>query len=291
MDSDFYFSEREGGIARTTEPELSRRFWNGFRSLIQTLMNDGSFAQAFPERCIERPLPVDCDGKALWDALHAEVPGFSWPQNGQDLPDTLVGLDAVEFFARHVSEVASRRFHSFMEHYHFVAFDREIGLKRYAESLNRLFRRNGHPYELGDDGKVRRTVPEILGDVLETELRTGDADLDRMISSAIERFRDPDPETRREALERLWDAWERLKTLPDPDKKKGSQKLLDTIPCDAMRERIDTEAHELTEIGNKFRIRHSETDRIPIDRDIDVDYLFHRLYAVIRYLVMNLPAS
>ena len=291
-DNDLYFSERERGIAPATEPKLSNAFWRGFASLIRTLTKDGSFAQDYPKHCFEHPVPVDCDYKALCDALDAEIPGFSWPRDGDEPPDTLVALDAVEFFARHVSRVASREYHSYGTHHHLIAFDREGGFLKYVASVNRLFRRNGHPYELEADGKVRRTVPEVLRDVLETELRTGEAELDRLISSAIERFRNPELEVRKEALERLWDAWERAKTLLDADKKRGAQRLVESaVPCPALRERIEREARSLTEIGNQFRIRHSETDKIPIERDVDVDYLFHRLYALLRLLLTGVKLS
>jgi hypothetical protein len=33
---------------------------------------------------------------------------------------------------------------------------------------------------------------------------------------------------------------------------------------------------ELTEIGNRFMVRHTETDKIPITESAHVDYLFHR---------------
>lgn len=291
-DNDLYFSEREQGIAPATDSTLSRAICQGLRSLFHKLANDGSLAQGFPEQCFEDPLPVGCDGQMLRDALRAEVPGFSWPQDGDELPDTLVALDAVEFFARHVSKVTSRAYHSYGRHHHLLGFSRDAGFREYADSVNRLFRRNGHPYELDDDGKVRRTVPEVLGDLLETELRTGDAELDRLISSAIEKFYDPDLEVRREALEKLWDAWERAKTLSDTDKKKGIQQLLElAVPCSALRNRIQQEARALTEIGNQFRIRHSETDQIPIDREIDVDYLFHRLYALLRLVIVGVQRS
>ena len=289
-DGDLYYSEREQGVVPATESALSDGFCVGFRTLIGRLMRDGSFAEVFPEHCFENPVPVDCDGKAMSEALRAEVPEFSWPVEGQ-LPKTLPMLDAVEFYARHVSRVAERVWHSYGRHDHFVRFDRMAGFRDYADTVNRLFRRNRHPYELGDNQRVRRTVPEVLDVVLETELRTGDGELDKLISSAIERFRNPDLDVRKEALEKLWDAWERLKTLLNPDKKTGVKELLETIPGAELRERIDSEASALTRIGNDFLIRHSETDRIPIETDAEVDYLFHRLYALIRFLVMGLARN
>jgi hypothetical protein len=44
---------------------------------------------------------------------------------------------------------------------------------------------------------------------------TGDAELDRMLPQARERIFSPDAELRRDSVEKLWDAWQRLKTLLD----------------------------------------------------------------------------
>ena len=68
------------------------------------------------------------------------------------------------------------------------------------------------------------------------------------------------PLLRREALERLWDAWERLKSLADPgDKKRSIKVILDAAAAEpSLRARLEEEAKELTGIGNSHLIRHSE---------------------------------
>jgi hypothetical protein len=52
--------------------------------------------------------------------------------------------------------------------------------------------------------------------VLAEELRrvlfqTGDPELDAMLEAARTKFLSPDPNVRRESLEKLWDAWERVR--------------------------------------------------------------------------------
>ena len=44
---------------------------------------------------------------------------------------------------------------------------------------------------------------------------------------------------------------------------------------------MEGEARELTNIGNTFMIRHSETEKVPIKESEHVDYLFHRMFALI----------
>ena len=50
---------------------------------------------------------------------------------------------------------------------------------------------------------------------------------------------------------------------------------------------LEAEARELTRIGNDFQIRHSEINKIVINNDPDVDYLFHRLFSLIFLLMRN----
>lgn len=120
---------------------------------------------------------------------------------------------------------------------------------------------------------------------------TGDVTLDRLLEEARTKFRDPNAKIRREALQILWDAWERLKSIKDPtDKKKSASELLDSVATDApFREELEKEAKALTHIGNTFHIRHFEKDRAPLVRQAHVDYLFHRLFALI-WLLLH-PAS
>ena len=85
----------------------------------------------------------------------------------------------------------------------------------------------------------------------------------------------------------MWDAWERLKTIePGKDKKAQATALLARGSKEPnFLARLDKEAMELTEIGNKFMIRHTETDKTPITESAHVDYLFHRMFSLIRLLL------
>lgn len=122
---------------------------------------------------------------------------------------------------------------------------------------------------------------------------TGDARLDELLQEAREKFRDPSPVIRKEALERLWDAWERLKTLVDPaNKKTSADALLGAAAKDAaFKALLDQEAKALNDIGNNFQIRHFEQGKAPITESVQVDYLFHRCFALIWLLVGALPQA
>ena len=283
-----YFSEREGITPPQDIEKLSQHFWEGFVSLIRTLLEDGSLAEAFPSPCFESPLPIGSNGDSIQKRIKAEVPGFPFEPTEDNKPEEdLIILDGVEFFGRYVSTVVDRVHHDYGRHNHLLRFDRVQGFSQYRTTINLFFRHSCHPFELNETGEIIRLGPPVLNEILKVRVASGDHDLDTLINAAVEKFQNPDLQIHKESLEKLWDAWERLKSLLDSSNKSRSIELLFTAAIDSepLRERIDREAIELTEIGNKFRIRHSETDRIPIQRSIDVDYLFHRLFALILLLL------
>jgi hypothetical protein len=106
--------------------------------------------------------------------------------------------------------------------------------------------------------------------------KTGDPLLDGLLQSAQSKFLTNNLELRKEALEKIWDAWERLKTLePGQDKKDSARALLDKTSTEpAFRESLEVEAKALTEIGNKFMIRHTEIGKVPIASAEQVEYFF-----------------
>lgn len=52
-----------------------------------------------------------------------------------------------------------------------------------------------------------------------------------------------------------------------------------------LREVLEREAHEISGIGSQFQIRHSEVGKTPVEREDDMDYLFHRAFALMRFLL------
>jgi hypothetical protein len=107
------------------------------------------------------------------------------------------------------------------------------------------------------------------------------------LESARAKFLDPNPEVRRESLEKIWDAFERLKTLePGQDKKASANALIEKSASEpTFKATLVAEAKSLTDVGNTFHIRHSETSQIELKSDAHVDYLFHRLFAFIWLLL------
>lgn len=144
-------------------------------------------------------------------------------------------------------------------------------------------------FELVVSGDIIRLGSPIFQPILNDVLfSTGDATLDSLLEDARRKFTNPDPKIRREGLEKLWDVWERVKTLePGKDKRETTKKILDKAAAEpTFRKLLESEAKELTDIGNNFRIRHSETNKVEIDESEQVDYLFYRMFSLINLLLL-----
>ena len=111
---------------------------------------------------------------------------------------------------------------------------------------------------------------------------TGDQKVDELLAAAVERFRSPNPIERQIALQSIWDAWERLKTLRAEDKKLGVASLVHAATAQpVIRDLLTVEARTLTDAGNDLHIRHFEKGKVAIDSPAIVDYLFFRMFALI----------
>ncbi len=282
-----YFSDREHGPRPRTEQEVSDRVWGGLIAVASALISAGAFGIDFPEECPDGEGISGTNDHMMQLALGAEIPSLPWPVNVRDLPPTLAVMDFLEFCHLHVAEPIRGSYHSFFRHHH-LSFDREQGQAKFRQQVNRIFSRSGVAFELQSNGQVQRLAPPILREALTiSQFNTGDGELDAMLESARARFLNPDPQVRRESLEKLWDAWERVKTIePAPDKKASIERFLGKAASEPkFRDMLDGEARELTRIGNTFQIRHSETSQVPLETDAHVDYLFHRLFSLIQLVL------
>ncbi|MFC0403061.1 AbiJ-NTD4 domain-containing protein [Paraburkholderia rhizosphaerae] len=243
---------------------------------------------------------------ALSAELAAEMPGLVWPLETSRSPDgtsrshepyappTLLVLDFLEFVWANVGKPVKVEYHSYQRHHH-LRFDIEEGQADFCEDVNRLFSRNGVAYELTAAGQIRRILPEALGDIIaRSRFETGDSLLDGLLEESRAKFSDPDPLIRREGLERLWDGWERLKTLADSDKKTSITTILDGAARGEpdIRQLLEDEAKTLTTVDNTKLIRHYEITQKPVFDTDHVDYLFFRLFALVTLLIRkNAPQT
>ena len=283
-----YFSDREQGPPAKVRLEVDANAWGGLVALIERFIAKGGFGIDFPEQCPQGRGTTGNDEHTLGLAIRAEIPKLEWPIHVDSVPPTMTVMDLLVFCHEHVAEATTGSYDSFYEHHH-LEFDRDEGQQQFRERANRILSRNRLAFELNEDGTVTRLVAPVLQETLVSQIfDTGDGKLDELLESARTKFLAPDSAVRREALEKLWDAWERVKTLePGTRKKESTKVLLDKAAAEPeFRDLIENEALSLTEVGNKYHIRHSETGQIEIQSEDQVDYFFHRLFALI-WLVLR----
>jgi len=310
-----YFSDRETVASPRLEEAFSPTAWGGIVSLINSLIASGAFGMDFPKVCPDGGAIIGTDEEAMTLAAVAEIPklrrwvkrdiGWAgteemadqildyWPLKLSLKPDTHTVLDLTEFCHNHVAEPNQHVWHPYFKHHH-LTLEREIGRDKFRDRINTIFSRNGLVYELLEDGRIFRVPPPVIDTLLrDARFDTSDKELNNMLAIACDKFLSRDESIRRESLEKLWDAWERIKTLmPGKDKKDSVQKLLNmAAPEEAFRKMLNNEAITLTEIGNSFQIRHSETDKLPVIAGKHIDYLFHRLFSIIHLLLVSLKEN
>ena len=121
--------------------------------------------------------------------------------------------------------------------------------------------------------------------------QSGDVELDRLLETARRKYLSPRGDVRREALQELWDAWERLKTTGEGAKKRDQiSALLDEAAGPLSRQfhkHIQKDAIELTAIGNNLQIRHSEVGKEKVQKSEHIDYLFHRLFSMVQIILQT----
>ena len=101
---------------------------------------------------------------------------------------------------------------------------------------------------------------------------------------AVQKHKSPYPDDQKDAVEKIWDALERLKTYyTSLDKKASAAKIVEDM-ANKQADYVTLFNDEfllLTKIGNNFRIRHHETDKIDITDIRHYDYFFNRCLSLI----------
>lgn len=189
-------------------------------------------------------------------------------------------LDLTEFVYKNAKDYEEVKEHKFFGHTH-ISFNKKWYAKGdFRYKLNELFEKTGLLYHMNDTGEIERVVSNeaTLKQLVVESSNSNDSSLKQLIDSAISFYLKPDESNVQIALEKIWDAFERIKTIYSPDKRESADKLIEVVSNgeENYKELLLIEFNQLTNIGNKFRIRHHETDKIEIVDVRHKDYLFNR---------------
>lgn len=140
---------------------------------------------------------------------------------------------------------------------------------------------DGVNYKLVDGKMMIQTTVEVKA------VETKEPDLKELIHIAEINFRKGDLDSKQIALEKIWDALEKLKTYYSDKKLSSLNKVLDKVSNgnENLRMILDKEFRELTDIGNTHQIRHFETGKIAI-KDVRMkEYWYMRCLALINLAI------
>lgn len=152
----------------------------------------------------------------------------------------------------------------------------------FSSRINAILLMNKLPYSL-NEGIIQGT--HIIAITDEQIGATPEVGVTELLQKAQNCYNNGKKE---DAVEKLWDAFERLKTIyTNCDKKQSVTKIVDIISKGnpKYKEIFDTEFQTLSNIGNNFRIRHHETDKTEINDDRYYDYFFSRCVSLISLIL------
>lgn len=133
--------------------------------------------------------------------------------------------------------------------------------------------------------KYLKTNDQYTDFILNKKILNIDDKLTNIIKEARILYLNNDRQT---AVEKIWDALERTKTILNKDKKKGVSAICAICDSDLDKLYIDEECRSLTKIGNEYQIRHFEIDKKEIKDKETLSYLFFRTFLFVNFIIQKI---
>ncbi len=156
---------------------------------------------------------------------------------------------------------------------------------QFENDINVIFKLNNINVELRN-GEVHSTSNKAIG--LDASTNINEAGLEELIRMAEDLYNKGDYSY---AVEKIWDAFERMKTYYSTlDKNESAEKIINDISYgnEHIKKMFDNEFKVLTYTGNSYRIRHHEINKIDISKELHYKYFYKRCLALISVIIENL---
>ena len=225
------------------------------------------------------------------NTLKYSIPDLYINEAGKvDLPpeenyNQLALIDYIEFFAQNIMDIRVTWNNSKYRNFEYIDCLSTKNIRNnFRDEINNIFNLAGLTFELTANGNIERIneccsfVDEIQKDIE----KVNEDGLEELLEEAVKLYKDPNPVSQKYAVEKIWDAFERLKTYYDVNKRQSADKLVNSMAKNNtyFLQVFINEFKVLTEIGNECRIRHHEIDKIEISEEY-YDYLFQRCISLI----------
>lgn len=245
-----------------------------------------------------------CDETKLGNDLQYEIPSLYRNEYGAIVVpekelreesksyDQFALLDYIEFIRINCRDIKRSEWHSYYGHSDLsFASTNQIGDK-FEEEINQLFEKTGLLYRFNEDHIIERVEEYgVLNETIVEQISTIPEDgVKKLLIDAVALHKTPNPLAQKDAVEKIWDALERLKTYYSADKKVSSNRLAEEMAGGSQPyiDLFEEEFLKLSKIGNSFRIRHHETDKTEITDLRHYDYFFNRCLSIIALSIQYL---
>lgn len=267
-----------------------------------------NLAWKYPHSCNFCKKIINLDKENLDIALKYEIPNL-FRRNGNiaipeatfnffedkeeyDEYDQYALIDYIEYIAYYCKDY-KYSYNDDCEHQYYLFKSSDIEYRNFQKEVNHVFDMVGLLYFLNDERQIERIVEytPLTGEIENNISQIKEDETRKLLQEAIRIYKSPYPDAPRDAMEKIWDALERLKTYyTSLDKKHSIIKIVDDM-SNGQKSYIDLfniEFKTLTDIGNKFRIRHHETDKVDITDARYCDYFFNRCLSLIALAIQYL---
>lgn len=256
-----------------------------------------NLGEGYPEYCPDGNGICGIDKQQLYALLKYRIPDLfrnDYSYNISLIPTELdeynqyALFDYIEYIAQNMKTIIRGSYHDFFKHYHLTFSDSSADFDKFRNDINDIFIITGLQYRLSENRQIERLTDSdsLIEETKQTSKKLTEKGVRELLIEAIDLYKSAKPSNHHLATEKVWDALERLKTIYltiGTDKKESIGVVLDKLSKGNTDYRVlfETEFKELTGIGNRFRIRHHETDKIDIADDKYYDYFFNRCLSLI----------
>ena len=280
-----FLSEIEKEEVSLIYEEITSEVYNAIIVVHNEFILNNAFSEAFPFNDGGYGV-TNCDKSALEVGIKANVPNIKMPLISVGVSETIdkyVVLDLIKYLYNNISDPYIHSEHPEYPLNIYKFRDKGTYKNKFRNKINTILRRNRIVFYISDEGVVKRKIPQYFNHLFRQDFNTGDIRINSLLNIAVTKFSDIKHNERMIGLQNLWQAFERLKSLLDKDKKKSSEILVEKI-SDSNKEFkrvINDEFKNLTKYGNSFQIRHFEKTKIEIANISHLDYFFYRMMALI----------
>ncbi len=244
---------------------------------------------------------VTFDERGFVTKIKVKIPALFRNENDRicaptydDQYDQYALLDLIEYIAQNIKDISEEWNNTTYRNYKEIAcLNTSNVFEVFQEEVNEIFIEAGVLYELTDEKIIERIIENspLTVEIENNCAAIQELGLKELLEDAIALYKTPNSAARQDSVEKIWDALERLKTYYITlNKKQSVGNIINDIAGGNSNfiKLFDAEFAELTKIGNEYRIRHHETNKIDIIDVRHYDYLFNRCLSLIALAIQYL---